>query len=95
MNQPHHINKEDLIKLRFPKQDVLLDLALVGQREKDLGKALSLGNNDHVKVKMTFLDCKNDIYEIETTIWAVTKEHICLKGDLLLPKSALLTIEFI
>lgn len=47
MNQPLHIVKEDLINLRFSSRDVLQDQALLNQREKDLDKALSLGNNDH------------------------------------------------
>lgn len=94
MKQPMNIQKEDIIHIRFPKSEVLPNPLAVKQRDRDLKNALSLGNNDHVKVKLTFLDYHNNTYLIETTIWAVTEESVCLKGDLLLPKRSLLSVEY-
>lgn len=87
--------KEDLINLRYLKHEVLHDSDSVSKWGKNLEKALSLGNIEHLKVKMTFLDLIHKVYVVEITVWAVTKEHVCLKGELVLHKSALLTIEFI
>lgn len=93
MIQAKKIEKEDIVHIRFSKTDVLTHISEIKQRDRDLEKALSLGNNDHVKVKLTFLNVDNDPFLIETTIWSVTEESICLKGDLLLPKRALLSVE--
>ncbi|AFL85387.1 hypothetical protein Belba_2855 [Belliella baltica DSM 15883] len=92
MSQPIIIRKEDLIQIRFPKDKVLQSDLEIKIRDRELEKALSLGNLEHGKVKLTFLDLSCNIYQIETTIWALTDESICLKGDLLLPKRAVLSI---
>lgn len=92
MNQPTLIQKEDIMKIRFPKEEVLQSDLEIKTRERELEKALSLGNLEHGKVKLTFLDLSCQVYQIETTIWALTDESICLKGDLLIPKRAVLSI---
>lgn len=82
------IEKEDVIKFRFPKLEFLPNPLAIKWREKDLEKALALGNLEHEKVKITFLDIYLNSFQVETTIWAVTEESICLKGDLFIPKRA-------
>jgi hypothetical protein len=94
MSLPIQINKEEINHMRFPKFEVLPTPLEVKKRDKDLKNALSLGNNDHVKVKLIFLDREYTSYLIETTIWAVTEESVCLKGNLMLPKRSLLIVEF-
>lgn len=94
MSQPIKIQMEDIIRIRFPKSEVLPNPIAVRERDRNLENALSLGNNDHVKVKLTFLDFDNNTFMIETTIWAVTEESVCLKGDLLLPKRSLVSVEY-
>lgn len=92
MIEPMIIKKEDIKNIRFPKVDVLPSENEIKSREKALNNALSLGNLEHGKVKLIFLDLGMNPYQIETTIWALTDESICLKGDLLLPKRAVLNI---
>lgn len=92
MNQPILISKEEIVQIRFPKEEVLQSDLEIKLRDRELEKALSLGNLEHEKVKLTFLDLHFKSYQIETTIWALTDESICLKGDLLLPKRAVLSI---
>lgn len=92
MNHPTLIQKEDILQIRFSKEEVLQSDLEIKIRDRELQKALSLGNLEHGKVKLIFLDRACKTYQIETTIWAVTDESICLKGDLLLPKRAVLSI---
>lgn len=87
------IEKEVLTKFRFPKLEVLHNPIEIGWREKSLERALALGNLEHEKVKITFLDSYFEPFQVETTIWAVTEESICLKGNLFIPKRAVLNIE--
>ncbi|WP_373496013.1 hypothetical protein [Aquiflexum sp.] len=92
MKQPILIQKEDIKQIRFPKEEVLKSDLEIKMRDKELEKALALGNLEHCKVKLIFSDWGMNTYEVETTIWALTDESICLKGDLLLPKRAVLSI---
>jgi hypothetical protein len=46
------IDKELIASLNFPKSDVLEDKEDISGRKNDLDRALSLGNLEHVKIKM-------------------------------------------
>ena len=87
------LQKEQLPTLRFATTEVLENVVSILAREKAMERALILGNMEHTKVKITFMDFYHSMYEIETTIWAVTEEGICLKGHLYLPKIAVLSID--
>ena len=54
------------------------------QRKNDLDRALSLGNLEHVKIKIFFED---DISKkaVETTIWGVTDSRVILKQGVVIP----------
>ena len=47
-----------------------------------------LGNNFHQKVKIVF-NTSNGLKEVETTIWAATRENIILKGGAFIPKNSI------
>lgn len=87
------LQKEQIPSIRFANIDVLENPLSILAREKAMERALILGNMEHTKVKITFMDFYHSMYEIETTVWAVTEESICLKGHLYLPKSAVLTVD--
>ena len=78
------IDKEIITSLNFPKEDVLEDKEDIAERRNDLDRALSLGNLEHVKIKIYFED---DISKkmVETTIWGVTDERVILKQGVVIP----------
>ncbi|KEO71915.1 hypothetical protein [Anditalea andensis] len=92
MNPIVQLKKEDIASIRFSHTDVLANPVSVLLREKDMERALILGNLEHTKVRITFMDLYQSTYEVETTVWAITEESICLKGHLYLPKKAVLSL---
>ena len=78
------IDKELIASLNFPKSDVLEDKEDISGRKNDLDRALSLGNLEHVKIKIYFED---DISKkmVETTIWGVTDSRVILKQGVVIP----------
>ncbi|MEG0917258.1 MAG: hypothetical protein RSF68_09620 [Myroides sp.] len=78
------IEKEDIAKLHFPAEDVLTDKHGIFQRKQDLEKAMAMGNTDHVKIEIFFEDDKNQLVA-NTTVWAVTPEHLVLKKGVTIP----------
>ncbi|KAA5538303.1 hypothetical protein [Paenimyroides baculatum] len=78
------IEKEDIAKLHFPAEDVLTDKHEIFQRKQDLEKAMAMGNTDHVKIEIFFEDDKNQLVA-NTTVWAVTPEHLVLKKGVTIP----------
>ena len=78
------IEKEDIADLIFPTTDVLTDKHEIFQRKQDLEKAMALGNTEHVKIEIFFEDDKNQLVT-NTTVWAVTPEHIVLKKGVTIP----------
>ena len=78
------IDKELIASLNFPKEDVLEDKEDIAERRNDLDRALSLGNLEHVKIKIYFED---DISKkmVETTIWGVTDSRVILKQGVVIP----------
>lgn len=78
------IDKELIASLSFPNKEVLEDLEDIKQRKQDLDRALTLGNLEHVKIKIYFEDdssCKM----VETTIWGVTDNRVILKQGVVIP----------
>ena len=78
------IEKEDIAHLVFPTDDVLTDKHEIFQRKQDLEKAMAMGNTDHVKIEIFFEDDKNQLVT-NTTVWAVTPEHLVLKKGVTIP----------
>lgn len=78
------IDKEIITSLNFPKEDVLEDKEDIAERRNDLDRALSLGNLEHVKIKIYFEDDMSKKM-VETTIWGVTEERVILKQGVVIP----------
>jgi len=78
------IEKENIDTLKFPPHEVLIDIVLINERSLELGRALSLGNLEHSKIKIYFEDdqtCKC----VETTVWGVTDKRVILKQGVVIP----------
>ncbi|MGX7666193.1 hypothetical protein [Flavobacterium pedocola] len=79
------IDKELISTLFFPDDDVLEDdKQAILQRKNDLNRALSLGNLEHLKIKIFFEDDKSKKM-VDTTIWGLTDERIILKQGVVIP----------
>lgn len=78
------IDKELITSLNFPKSDVLDDKEDIKGRINDLDRALSLGNLEHVKIKIYFEDDMSRKM-VETTIWGVTDSRVILKQGVVIP----------
>lgn len=83
------VAKEEVFKLRFPMTDVLSDKDERFRRWYNLNRALTLGNNHHGKVRIVFDLDNGETCEVNTTIWALTDEHISLKGGTTIPLAAI------
>jgi hypothetical protein len=78
------IDKEAISALIFPANEVLEDNDAVIQRKNDLERALSLGNLEHLKIKIFFEDDSSK-KTVETTIWGVTDNRVILKQGVVIP----------
>ncbi len=76
--------KENIDKLTFPKDDVLLN-GLEQQKERLLSiiKAMHLGK-DKIKVRILFED-NVGLKMVETTVWGISEKYTLLKGNITLP----------
>jgi hypothetical protein len=77
-------DKELIPTLHFPSEEVLLEADAIKQRKQDLDRALTLGNLEHLKIKIYFQD---DVSHkmVETTIWGVTDNRVILKQGVVIP----------
>jgi len=81
---PKKIEKEEVGNLHFPESEVLETTEDLQRRAYELERASKLGNGDHVKIKIVFEDTEG-IKQVETTVWAVTKERVILKHGITIP----------
>lgn len=88
------IEKEVRDTLKFPSTEVLEDHDLISERKSMLDKALSLGNLNKVKVKITFVDSES-AKMVNTTIWAITEKNIVLKAGRMIPINRIEKLEFV
>ncbi len=85
------IEKEQIQFLKFPKEDVLNKRKDQIDRILKLQRALSLGNLEHQKVKIVFMD-STSIKRVETTIWGITDKEVILKQATIIPLERILSI---
>ncbi|MCU4188260.1 hypothetical protein M9Q43_03650 [Flavobacterium sp. HXWNR29] len=83
-NEFQLIDKEAIGTLSFPSKEVLDEKDAIIQRKNDLDRALSLGNLEHVKIKIFFEDDASK-KAVETTIWGVTDSRVILKQGVVIP----------
>jgi hypothetical protein len=67
------IPEEPISMLHFLKVEVLSDPSDIRRKNQDLKRAMTLGNLEHGKVKIHFLDAKHNTYQVETIFWAVLR----------------------
>ncbi len=87
-----HIEKEQIKFLHFPHQEVLSNKKKKKDRYRKLRRALSLGNLEHVKVKILFADDEG-AKEVETTVWGITEKSVILKQSTVIPLERIITIQ--
>ena len=78
------IEKEEVASLKFPDKDVMSDKDDVIQRKLDLERALTLGNLEHLKIKIFFEDDSSKRVA-ETTVWGITADEVVLKKGVVIP----------
>ncbi|AGA79634.1 hypothetical protein Echvi_3414 [Echinicola vietnamensis DSM 17526] len=88
-----YVEKEQLPGIKLAHFEVLNTQEDVKHRDKQLMNALTLGNLDHLKVKLHLCDADMNHLLVETTVWAVTDTRVCLKGNINIPKKAILQVE--
>ena len=84
IKRPVIIEKERVGELHFPEIEVLISSEDIQRRSYELERASQLGNGDHVKIKIMFED-NDGLKQVETTVWAVTKERVVLKHGITIP----------
>jgi len=78
------IEKEQIGDLRFPPQEVLEDKESISERDRELSRALTLGNLEHMKIKIYFEDDQSKKL-VETTVWGLTDKRVILKQGVVIP----------
>jgi hypothetical protein len=78
------IEKEQIKNLHFPKEEVLPQKTDQVNRLQEIKRALALGNLEHLKVNIIFIDSEG-FKKVETTIWGFTEKMIILKQGTLIP----------
>ena len=81
---PISIEKENIIGLKFPDNDVLSSKDEIKIRNSDIERALKLGNLEHNKIHIVFEDSEG-IKQVCTTVWGVTDKRVILKQGILIP----------
>lgn len=87
------VEKETISLLHFPKDDVLFSEEDKAQRMKDLDRAITLGNLEHIKVEILFQDIEG-LKKVETTIWGVTDKEVILKKGTIIPIRRIVSIKY-
>jgi hypothetical protein len=62
-------------------------------RLNELFRSQTLGNLHQSKVKLTFEADSEQLYQVETTIWAVGNSFVSLKAGINIPIHAILKVE--
>lgn len=87
------IPKEQIPLLSFAKKEVIVNLDERNERMSSLFRSQTLGNLLHTKVKITFEAADEQLYLVDTTVWAVGNSFISLKGGIYLPIHSILHID--
>lgn len=91
-NQFELVEKEVIATFHFPEGDVLTKESDKKLLKSNLDRAISLGNIEHLKVKIYFADDQGDKV-VDTTIWAITDNAILLKKNVVLPIRRIIKLE--
>ncbi len=88
MGAAKRLEKEEILKVTFRKEDQSVSEAQLRERYQKLYHAMLLGNNFHSKVKIIF-NTDEGSQEVYTTIWATTDKFVVLKGGVTIPVSSI------
>ncbi|MFL0682594.1 MAG: hypothetical protein ACJLTB_05070 [Algoriphagus aquaeductus] len=86
------IEKEQISQLNFGKKEVLNIPEDRKKRLADLYRSQTLGNLLQTKVKIIFETADEQVYQVNTTVWAVGSDFISLKGGVYIPINAILEV---
>lgn len=86
------VEKEAVADFHFPKEDVILKEAVLKELDRQLNRAIALGNLEHQKVKIYFSDDEGDKV-VHTTIWGITDKSILLKKNVIIPKNRIVKLD--
>ena len=86
------VEKEEVASLHFPEEEVLVNESDRKFRKRELERAISLGNIEHLKVKIYFADDQSEKL-VNTTIWAITDNAILLKKNVVIPIRRIIKLE--
>jgi hypothetical protein len=86
------VEKEEVASFHFPEEEVLVNESDRKFRKSELERAISLGNIEHLKVKIYFADDKSEKL-VNTTIWAITDNAILLKKNVVIPIRRIIKLE--
>ena len=75
---------KSLEKMMLGLMDMSKKLKDIKQRKQNLDLALTLGNLEHVKIKIYFEDDEGPKV-VDTTIWGVTDSRVILKQGVVIP----------
>ena len=82
------ILKEEINKIRFVAEDVLVSEDQKTLRRSELHKAMMLGNAEISKSKIVFAT-NEGLKKVETTVWAVDDSEVVLKSGIFIPIHAI------
>jgi hypothetical protein len=82
------IVKEEINRIRFVAEDVLVSDDQKSLRRSELNKAMMLGNSEKSKSKIVFAT-NEGLKKVETTVWAVDDCEVVLKAGIFIPIHAI------
>lgn len=88
------IQKEEVVNLKFPNEEVLSSEDEKKVLRKKLEQATALGNTEYSKIKIFFSDTEG-LKKIETTIWATGEKNIVLKHGITIPIKRIVDIHLL
>ena len=92
MGELKEIQKELLIDMKYPVEDILLNRMERLRRRNNLYTAMLLGNTFKRKVKILFNTIDKKFF-VHTTVWSVGKEFVTLKGGRIVPIRSIYKIQ--
>lgn len=92
MNTIVMIPKEQIPTLSFGKKEVITDAEKRNERMHSLYRSQTLGNLLQTKVKITFEAADEQVYLVDTTVWAVGDNFVSLKGGIYIPIHSILHV---
>lgn len=87
------IDKSLLSDIEYSRNDMLIDKIDQAIRRHNLNRAMTLGNVYKRKVVIKFANRYGQRLSTEATIWAVTENHIMLKGGKIIPIRSIYEVE--